>query len=263
MRIKRARIQNFRCLEDVEIIFDSVTTFIGPNGVGKSTVLRALEWFFNGGHLTDDDVLHGAAGSRIRVEVEFDALNSSDREALGKYAQGSHETVTIWRSWSDGEDKMTGKAVAFTPFEEIRALGRAADKKSRYNELRGVHPELDLPAWTNQAATEAAMSDWEREHTERLEESEVSATHFFGFAGTAVMSGLFDYVLVTADLRASEEALDAKSTVLGRIIERTIERASADAKLQGLSSQFLLEQQGFVKVSGSVQPGERPVRSRI
>jgi putative ATP-dependent endonuclease of the OLD family len=242
LRIKRARIQNFRCLEDVEVIFDSVTTFIGPNGVGKSTVLRALEWFFNGGILTDDDVLHGAAGSRIRVEVEFNALTSLDREVLGKYAQGSHDTVTIWRSWSDGEDKMTGKAVAFAPFEEIRALGRAADKKSRYNELRGAHPELELPAWTSQAAAEGAMSDWEREHPERLEESEVSATHFFGFAGTAVMSGLFDYVLVTADLRASEEALDAKSTVLGRIIERAVERASADAKLQGLSSQFLLQQ---------------------
>jgi putative ATP-dependent endonuclease of OLD family len=229
-------------LEDVEVIFDSVTTFIGPNGVGKSTVLRALEWFFNGGILTDDDVLHGAAGSRIRVEVEFNALTPLDREVLGKYAQGSHDTVTIWRSWSDGEDKMTGKAVAFAPFEEIRALGRAADKKSRYNELRGSHPELDLPAWTNQAAIEGAMSGWEREHPQRLEESEVSATHFFGFAGTAVMSGLFDYVLVTADLRASEEALDAKSTVLGRIIERAVERASADAKLQDLSSQFLLQQ---------------------
>ncbi|MFC5055402.1 AAA family ATPase [Saccharothrix xinjiangensis] len=43
MRIARVRIRNFRCLEDVEVRFDEVTTLIGPNGVGKSTVLRALD----------------------------------------------------------------------------------------------------------------------------------------------------------------------------------------------------------------------------
>jgi ABC-type cobalamin/Fe3+-siderophores transport system ATPase subunit len=51
-----------------------MTTFIGPNGVGKSTVLRALDWFFNGsasfngGMLTEDDVLDGhlTAGYRSK-----------------------------------------------------------------------------------------------------------------------------------------------------------------------------------------------------
>lgn len=49
MRIKSVKIKNFRALRDTEIEFDSVTTFIGPNGVGKSTILRALDWFFSRG----------------------------------------------------------------------------------------------------------------------------------------------------------------------------------------------------------------------
>lgn len=42
MRINRVRVQGFRCLEDVDVPFGDVTTLIGPNGVGKSSLLRAL-----------------------------------------------------------------------------------------------------------------------------------------------------------------------------------------------------------------------------
>jgi putative ATP-dependent endonuclease of OLD family len=241
VRIKRARIQNFRCLRDVDITFDSVTTFIGPNGVGKSTVLRALEWFFNGSVLTDDDVLNGAARPWIQVEVEFDSLTVADREALGKYAPATRDTVTVWRTWDDGSDKMTGKALAFGPFEDIRSLASATGKKTMYSGLRTARPELDLPAWTSAGAAEIVMSDWEHEHPAHLEET-ASGNHFFGFAGQGLMSGLFDYVLVTADLRASEEAQDAKTSLLGRILERTVDRAAADGKLQEMSSRYLQEQ---------------------
>src|SRR5262249_2995350 len=89
---------------------------------------------------------------------------------------------------------------------------------------------------------ESVMSDWEHKHPEQLEESEVSGTHFFGFAGQGLMSGLFDYVLVTADLRASEEAQDSKTSLLGRLLERAVDRASAASKLQDLSSRYLEEQ---------------------
>lgn len=71
-----------------------------------------------------------------------------------------------------------------------------------------------------------------------LEEAEVSDTNFFGFAGQGKMSGLFDYVLVTADLRASEEAQDSKSAVIGKILERTIDRTSADEEIVKLSDQY-------------------------
>lgn len=242
MRIKRARIQNFRCLEDAEIAFDCVTTFIGPNGVGKSSVLRALEWFFNGGILTDDDVLHGAARRWIRVEVEFDSLTAADRAVLGKYAPATRDTVKVWRTWENGEEKITGKALAFRPFEEIRSLSGATAKKAAYNELRASRTDLDLPSWSKAGAAEEIMSEWERAHPEYLEDSDGSDTYFFGFAGQGVMSGLFDYVLVTADLRAGEEAQDGKTTVLGRILERTVDRASADVKLHDLSSRLRQEQ---------------------
>ncbi|MFF6947485.1 AAA family ATPase [Streptomyces iakyrus] len=72
MKIKRVRIENFCCLRSLDVSFDSITSLIGPTGVGKSTVLRALDWFFNGekgGILSEEDVHSAAAMKRIRVEV--------------------------------------------------------------------------------------------------------------------------------------------------------------------------------------------------
>lgn len=48
MKIKKLKIKNFRGYKDeVEIEFGDLTTFVGKNDIGKSTVLEALDIFFN------------------------------------------------------------------------------------------------------------------------------------------------------------------------------------------------------------------------
>ncbi|MCI6160439.1 MAG: AAA family ATPase [Prevotella sp.] len=48
MRIKTVKIKNFRGYkEEVEIHFGNLTVFVGKNDIGKSTVLEALDIFFN------------------------------------------------------------------------------------------------------------------------------------------------------------------------------------------------------------------------
>ncbi|MCH6165177.1 ATP-dependent nuclease [Pseudonocardia alaniniphila] len=231
MRIDSVEIANFRCIEHLAIEFDNITTFVGPNGAGKSTVLRALDWFFNGESLTEEDVFKGASpdSRQIQVSVTFKSLTSLDREMLGpKYAPHGVEFFTAWRTWSDGVDKFTGKARAYPPFEEVRAATTAADKRTVLNALAQQSPELSIPRWTNQSASLQAMDSWEREHPELLVEAEVSDTHFFGFRGNKKLSGLFDYVLVAADLRAAEESADSKTAIVGRLLDLIIDRSKAN-----------------------------------
>lgn len=246
LRIATVEVENFRCLKHVEIDFDAVTTLIGPNGSGKSTVLRALDWFFDGekGHSTDDDVYAGAAGSgRVRVRVTFDALTSSDRQVLGeKYAPITASNFTAWRTWESGMEKITGKALAFLPFEAVRAAQGAIAKKEALAQVRKAHPDKSIPNWTTIAATETALDEWERAHPDGLSEAEVSDTHFFGFSGRGKLSGLFDYVFVAADLRASEESADAKGTILGKILERTLDTTTATGELVDLIADFSQKQ---------------------
>ncbi|WP_437770363.1 ATP-dependent nuclease [Arthrobacter sp. KNU40] len=242
MRIKRLEIENFRCLDKVDVNFDKITTLIGPNGVGKSSVLRALDWFFNGDKsavLTAEDVFSGATEQKIVVRVDFCELTQSDRELLGeKYAPASVDEFSVWRIWEDGKDKITGKALAFGPFEEVRAASGAGPKKAAYEKVIAEHGDLTFPKWTSAGAADAMLDTWEREHPDLLSSAQVSDTNFFGFAGQGRLSGLFDFVLITADLRASEEAQDTKTSVIGRIIEKTVDRSAADDELSSLNEEL-------------------------
>lgn len=223
----------------MDIQFGEITTFIGPNGVGKSTVLRALDWFFNGTAqtLTEDDVWAGAEDRQISVEVEFCDLTAADRAKLGKYAAGDAQTVRLWRRWEGGVDKLSGRAFTYPLFDEIWRAPNATERRRRYTELRNSRPDLGLPPATNAKAVEDALNAWEREHPDELRGVELAAdTHFFGFAGQAKMTGLFDYVFVSADLRAGEEGRDSKGSIIGRILDQALDRGEAEAEIADLQS---------------------------
>ena len=49
MKISKLKIKNFRSYRSVEISFEDLTAFIGRNDIGKSTILEALDIFFNNG----------------------------------------------------------------------------------------------------------------------------------------------------------------------------------------------------------------------
>jgi putative ATP-dependent endonuclease of OLD family len=247
MKIQTVRIKNFRTLKDVTIPFDSVTTFIGPNGAGKSTVLRALDWFFNGksGTLTEKDCSFGATDEDIEVAVTFSDLTEKDRNELGKYAPEEVSTFTAWkRRGQDGTENLSANSKSYAPFNVIRGNGSASDKKAAYNELRGTNSSLGLPAWSNVDAANQAMTTWEADHTDQLDEApEFLTTNFFGFNSGGKMSGLFDFVLVTADLRASEESIDGKSSIIGRILERSVDRTAADEEIALIVEESRAKQQ--------------------
>ncbi|RII42031.1 ATP-dependent endonuclease [Galactobacter valiniphilus] len=247
MKISNIHIRNFRTLYDVSVEFENLTSFIGPNGAGKSTVLLALDWFFNGrpGTLSVADSTHGHAADPIEVEVSFSSLTARDRDELGKYAPIGTDTFTCWKRRNvDGSESLSANAKSFPPFAEVRSARSAVDKKSAYAKIRAERPDLDLPIATTVQAIESSMTVWEAANASLLEDSpEALQTNFFGFNSGGKMSGLFDFVLVSADLRASEEALDVKTSVIGRILERTVDRSAADAEIEAIANASRTQQQ--------------------
>lgn len=251
MKIKSTHIRNFRTLRDVQIPFDSVTTFIGPNGAGKSTVLRALDWFFNGkpNSLTEMDCSFGNTDEPIEVQVTFTDLTEKDRAALGKYAPEGVTSFTAWKQrLANGTEILSANAKGFPKFNEIKAAGSAGEKKELYNSLRTKSPELKLSAASTGQAVDQAMMAWEAANTGKLVDApEALQTNFFGFNSGGKMSGLFDFVLVTADLRASEESVDGKSSIIGRILERSIDRTAADIEIAKIVEEARTKQQKIYK----------------
>lgn len=258
MKITSVSIRNFRSLHDVTVAFDSVTTLIGPNGSGKSTVLRALDWFFNGarnGELTDADCSFGATDQDIVVQVTFGDLTDKDREALGKYAPDAATSFTAWKTRApNGLETFSANARSYPPFALIREQLNAGDRKVAYNSLRDSDSSLGLPGWTNQEAAMQALVAWESDHPEQLEESpETQQTKFFGFNSGGKMGDLFDFVLVTGDLRASEETQDSKASVIGKILERSVDRTAADEEIAEIVENSRVAQQRVYEAKFSAQ----------
>ncbi|MFJ4829451.1 ATP-dependent nuclease [Streptomyces sp. NPDC088747] len=256
VKIKRVRIENFCCLHKVDVTFEDITSFIGPTGVGKSTVLRALDWFFNGEKgvaLSDDDIHSAAEDGRISVEVEFDGLTEHDRQTLGRYAPDGAASVSIWRTWQNGEDKITGKALAYGPFEDVRKNEKAMELRRAYDQLRESDTSLGLSAAGTKDKVLEAMRTWELANRDRLTEAEVEDTHFFGFAGQSRLAQLIDFVFVSADLRAYEEADDQKATALGRILDHAVDRSQANEQIGEIEENaHLARQEVHSKVYGPV-----------
>ena len=82
------------------------------------------------------------------------------------------------------------------------------------------------------------MTEYEAAHIEALQDApEELSTSFFGFNGANVMSGIFDYVFVPADMRAPEQVTDTRGSIIGRILERSVDRAAANADLAALAQE--------------------------
>ncbi len=126
MRIKTIKIKNFRSYKDeVEIEFGDLTAFVGKNDIGKSTVLEALDIFFNDGKgvikLDKDDVnKHALAigNTETIISVCFEDLptniiidSTNQTTLLAEYLLNSSNQLEIIKRYSNGgKEKVFVKA---------------------------------------------------------------------------------------------------------------------------------------------------------
>lgn len=119
MRIKSLTISNFRSYyEEVKINFLELTAIVGKNDIGKSTILEALDVFFNNGKgiikLDKDDInVYAKANGEtdIRISVVFDSLpqsviiDESNETTLKKEyllnKDGDLEVIKVFKNASD------------------------------------------------------------------------------------------------------------------------------------------------------------------
>lgn len=85
MKIHSLKIKNFRGYRDeIEILFNDLTVFVGKNDIGKSTILEALDIFFNDGKgvikidKSDVNMVGTRAGNQdIEISICFSELPAS------------------------------------------------------------------------------------------------------------------------------------------------------------------------------------------
>lgn len=70
LKLEKVIIENFRSYKErVEIAFNDLTTIVGKNDIGKSTILEALEIFFNNQTVKIDDKDYNITNENKKVII--------------------------------------------------------------------------------------------------------------------------------------------------------------------------------------------------
>lgn len=247
MRVSKVLVRGYRSLRNVEVEIDDYTALIGPNGCGKSSVLYALNWFFNGGSLETEDchtgasidstneteVPHEPSLATIDVSVTMVDLTAADRAVLGRYGRG--DSVTFRRTWrKDEKDKIIGNAWQGPGFAKVRAAGSAPAVGAAY---KAIQPNVEgLEPVTGKANIFEALEVWEAKNVDvdLLEEvPDDDASHLFGINGTNVIRDRVQLVLVPAAIDMEAQMSGAsRGTALHTLVGALMTSAGALARTE-------------------------------
>jgi putative ATP-dependent endonuclease of the OLD family len=76
MRLVEVKLSNFRgYANETAITIDPLTVIVGRNDAGKSTVLDALDMFFNGATIEKDDCCVRTDHSDVQIGCVFEDLS--------------------------------------------------------------------------------------------------------------------------------------------------------------------------------------------
>jgi putative ATP-dependent endonuclease of OLD family len=109
MKLASLKIKNFRCYEDEkEFSLEDLTCIIGQNDVGKSTIIEALNAFFNDS-IDKGDLCSKNAIDTVEITCAFDNIpativldSSVETTAQDEYILNSNGQLEIKRIWKFG-----------------------------------------------------------------------------------------------------------------------------------------------------------------
>lgn len=117
MKLKKITIKDFRGYkEEIQVYFDDLTTFVGKNDIGKSSILEALDIFFNNGNGTvkmdkgdinkqatieeDKDIIISACFEELPDKIVIDATNET--ELASEFLLNENDQLEIKKRYPNG-----------------------------------------------------------------------------------------------------------------------------------------------------------------
>jgi len=228
VQLIQARIRNFRSLRDVAVTLGAQTAFIGGNGAGKSSILKAIEKFYSTSKSLDQDDYFGRDMSlSVEIELTFGHLSDEERETFASRVRSDQLVVSRLFDGSSSSGRYFGSVPQNPDFVAIRSLASARDRNNAYKALRTDDPDYqDLPPATSAQQVEENMQQWEADHQDALVLQRDDG-QFFGFqnAGRGALQRHTSFVFIPAVREASADATDGKSTAIGKLLEIVVRSA--------------------------------------
>ncbi|WP_300634324.1 ATP-binding protein [uncultured Duncaniella sp.] len=183
MKLKTITIENFRCYKSpVTIAFDDLTTIVGRNDVGKSTVLEALEIFFNNDVVKIDSSDCNIFSSSREVSISCDFCGLPEKIVLDAGAETSLEeeyltiaddTIRITKKFDCSKSKPSEEVFIVAMHPVIEGQDTLLSLKERDLQKIVKAKGLDVPLKGNPGMRKAI---WESLPELQLNETSISAT---------------------------------------------------------------------------------------
>ena len=237
MIIERIEVENFRSLKEVNVGCEELTVLLGRNGAGKSSLLYALEVFYNVAHQSSQyDYFDKDTNLEIKIRVTFGKLKQDEVEEFK--SQLTDNNLIVTKIINSGGARYYGASKQIPDFSELRKLS-AREKSKSFNELVDTAKYEGLVDKVKSApAAEEEMTKYEAAHPELLEIFE-SEQQFFGpkNIGGGKLDKYTKFVLVPAVRDASSEA-DKKGVILQLIDVLVMRSVNKRPDVRKLNEEF-------------------------
>lgn len=258
MKIELLRIENFRAFKEETIDFDDYTSFVGPNGVGKSTVFHALNLFFRQSKdsqtdlikLSANDFHHSNISQPIKVTVTFSSLSDEAKEDLADYVRQDKLIVTAVANYDTISEKADVKQFGNRlGMEEFRKFFEADKNGARVAELKEIFKSLrekyvEITSASSKAEMVSALHEYENKNSDNciLIPSE---DQFYGVSrGVNKLESHIQWIFVPAIKDATEESEESTKSALGQLLARTVRsKVTFDEKIRELRNNVRAEYQ--------------------
>lgn len=243
MIINSIAIKNFRCIKNLSTDITTLTAFIGRNGSGKSTMLQALNVFYDvKAPISEEDFFNGNTDDSIEITVEFKGLSDSEKSEFSRYVNGDSFAVTKRIEHEGG--KISQRYYAATrqipQIARIRTEKNTTAKRNAWNELIDSGELPEAPRSVRGDNPDELMDAFEVDHPE-LTEWVQEEVQFLGPAniGGGKLDKYTKFVYVPAVRDASEDTVERKGTPLYQLLDFVVmRRFHSRVEVQLLKEEF-------------------------
>jgi len=226
MKIANIRTKNFRCLYDTDIPFENLTALVGRNGTGKSSVLKAIDVFFDVNYSGSiEDYCDKSTDNPIEIIITFKDFTSKEAELFGRYINNEQLTIIKRIDWIEG----CANPRYYTIYKQIPEFKRIREIESKREILIAVRTLIESQRFeglggTFRSAEQALdiLSQYEEEHPELTEPIE-SRFQFRGAinVGGGSLDNFTRFVFLPAVKEATEE-FEGKASPIGQFIDAIV-----------------------------------------
>lgn len=237
MIIQHIEVKNFRSLKDVGVDCHELVAILGRNGSGKSSLLKAIETFYDVGFLANAfDYFGKDTTLEISIRITYGELRDDELAEFKSYLTG--KTLTVTKVMNAGGAKYFGVTGQLAEFSELRKMA-ALPKRKALNEMieSQKHPGLG-PSVKSDAEANALMDDFERKNPQLLVPIQ-REEQFFGpkNVGGGKIDNYTRFVLVPAVRDATSET-ERKGVILQLIDVLVARSVNARKDVRELNEEF-------------------------